>query len=377
MFKGDSIRLLLLILVFVFFGQIFSVQADSLDERDSLSVITEDNSFSVIRADGHAPIGVMGDHMHRAGEWMASYRYMSMDMSGNTDGRNGLSDEEIATTVLNRFSNIAGQPGTLRVVPQNMEMDMHMFGFMYAPSNDITLMLMGSYLVKNMTLKTFRMATGTTVLGNFSTKTEGFGDVKISVMRRLVANERHSAHINLGISLPNGSTTEDGTVLTPMNQRPLKRLPYAMQLGSGTKDLVVGITYSGKLNDIGWGVQYSGVIRTGKDQGYSWGDKHSLTAWGSKRWSSSMSYSLRLVGESMGQINGIDPNIVLPTQAADPANYGGEVLSTYIGFNWVGQEGLLRGHRIALELGMPFYQDLNVPQMETNKILTIGWQRAW
>ena len=89
-------------------------------------------------ADSHGPITVMGDHMHRAGEWMASYRYMSMDMSGNTDGRNGLSDEEIATTVLNRFSNIAGQPGTLRVVPQNMEMDMHMFGFMYAPSNDIT-----------------------------------------------------------------------------------------------------------------------------------------------------------------------------------------------------------------------------------------------
>lgn len=35
-----------------------------------------------VRADGHAPIGVMGDHTHAAGEWMFSYRYMRMEMGG-------------------------------------------------------------------------------------------------------------------------------------------------------------------------------------------------------------------------------------------------------------------------------------------------------
>ena len=38
------------------------------------------------RPDGHAPLGVMGDHMHGKGEWMASYRYMSMDMDGLRSG---------------------------------------------------------------------------------------------------------------------------------------------------------------------------------------------------------------------------------------------------------------------------------------------------
>ena len=33
-----------------------------------------------IRADSHAPIGVMGDHMHKKGKFMTSYRYMYMDM---------------------------------------------------------------------------------------------------------------------------------------------------------------------------------------------------------------------------------------------------------------------------------------------------------
>ena len=31
------------------------------------------------RPDGHAPVSVMGDHTHNKGEWMFSYRFMSMD----------------------------------------------------------------------------------------------------------------------------------------------------------------------------------------------------------------------------------------------------------------------------------------------------------
>ena len=30
------------------------------------------------RPDSHAPIGVMGDHMHKEGEWMVSYRFRYM-----------------------------------------------------------------------------------------------------------------------------------------------------------------------------------------------------------------------------------------------------------------------------------------------------------
>ena len=35
--------------------------------------------------DDHAPIGVMGDHAHKAGEWMLFYRYGFMKMDGNRD----------------------------------------------------------------------------------------------------------------------------------------------------------------------------------------------------------------------------------------------------------------------------------------------------
>ena len=40
------------------------------------------NKWYGARPDGHAPISVMGEHTHSAGEWMASYRYMNMQMNG-------------------------------------------------------------------------------------------------------------------------------------------------------------------------------------------------------------------------------------------------------------------------------------------------------
>ena len=36
------------------------------------------------------------------------------------------------------------------VSPVEMSMEMHMFGLMYAPSDSVTLMLMGNYIEKDM-----------------------------------------------------------------------------------------------------------------------------------------------------------------------------------------------------------------------------------
>ncbi len=47
------------------------------------------------RPDGHAPIGVMGDHVHRKGMFMLSYRYMRMFMDGNRDGTHGLGLDDV------------------------------------------------------------------------------------------------------------------------------------------------------------------------------------------------------------------------------------------------------------------------------------------
>ncbi len=328
-----------------------------------------------IRADAHAPIGVMGDHMHHQGEWMLSYRYMHMDMEGNRIGTDGVSPDTIVTTV----PNIFGAPPMLRIVPLWMRMDMHMLGAMYAPTDNLTLMVMANYADKEMRHVTYQGMAGTTVLGYFTTESEGWSDTKITGLYRLYQNGHQHVHLNLGLSLPTGSVTERGTVLTPMNTQSNVRLPYAMQLGTGTFDLLPGLTYTGRAGDLSWGAQYSAEIRLQdeNDEGYAWGDKHTVTGWLAYEWAPWISTSARLDAMTQGKINGIDPNISGPVQTANPEFYGGERVDAYLGVNLVGQSGIVRGHRLALEVGAPIYQNLNGPQLETDWTLTVGWQKAF
>ena len=141
---------------------------------------------------GHAPIGVMSDHMHKQGEWMFSYRYMYMDMEGNRVGDNEISPTEIATTIPNRFFGLPMQPPTLRVVPTKMTMEMHMFGAMYAPTDWLTLMAMLNYTAKEMDHITFMGPAGAMVRGGFTTETSGIGDTKLSSMIRLFNSSNHN-----------------------------------------------------------------------------------------------------------------------------------------------------------------------------------------
>lgn len=330
------------------------------------------------QADSHAPIGVMGDHMHKKGEWMVSYRFMRMEMADARIGDDKVSPETIVTTVPNRFFGAPGQPPTLRVVPLEMTMDMHMVGAMYAPSERVTLMAMASYLTKEMDHLTFAGPAGTVRRGNFTTESRGIGDTKLSALVGLGDWGAHHLHLNAGISLPTGSIDEEDDILTPLGTRPRARLPYSMQLGSGTFDLLPGLTYTAHRAKLSWGAQYSGAIRLGEnDEDYSLGDWHQVTGWAGYRVAPAVSASLRLSAETMGKVDGRDVRIAGPVQTADPDNYGGERLSAALGLNYIGQSGVMRGHRFAFEVGLPVYEDLNGPQMANDYHVTLGYQKAF
>lgn len=190
------------------------------------------------RPDGHAPIGVMGDHTHDASEVMFSYRFMRMDMAGNRYGTTGLS----STQVLEQFP----------VTPTEMTMDMHMLGVMYAPTDELTVSVMAPYIFKSMDHVT-RMGV------NFTTQADGFGDIRLMGLYKILDQDRQRLHLNAGISFPTGSTNQRDD--TPAG--PDQVLPYPMQLGSGTFDLLPGITYLGQSDHWSWGGQALGTIRLG------------------------------------------------------------------------------------------------------------------
>ena len=331
-----------------------------------------------LQANSQAPLGVMGSHMHEKGKFMVSYRYMRMDMDGNQIGTSNVTPATIATTVPNRFFGTPGQPPTLRVVPTQMTTDMHMFGAMYAPTDNITLMAMGMYLDRDMDHITFDGPAGTTQLGRFTTRSRGFGDTKIGGLIRLYDDATHHVHANAMASLPTGSITETDTVLAPTGAMPTLRLPYAMQLGSGTFDLMPGITYTGQKDQLGWGAQYVATLRAGRNSAdYSLGNKHQFTTWGSYAIDPAVSVSARVTAESEGAIDGIDSQIVAPVTTADPDNYGGDRVSASLGLNTVVPNGVLQGHRFSVEGTIPFYQDLNGPQLERDYSLTAGWSKSF
>lgn len=337
-----------------------------------------------VNADDHAPIGVMADHAHKKGEVMLSARYMHMAMSESQIGTATVDPDTIVTTVPNRFFGNPMQPATLRIVPTEMRTDMIMVGAMYAPTDWVTLMAMGSYIEKEMDHTTYMGGAGTTVRGEFTTNPKGIGDITLGGIFPVLGVSdpnvpvRQELNIRAAISIPTGSTTKTAQILTPMGTTPTVRVPYMMQIGSGTWDLKPAITFKGWANGFGYGAQYAGTIRTGtNDEGYRQGDIHEGTAWVSYRPAQWISLSGRIKGQTKGRVKGIDPAIMGPVQTTNPDFQGGERVDLIGGINLVGTHGALAGHRLGIELGAPIHQDLNGPQMAGDWMLTIGWQKGF
>lgn len=328
----------------------------------------EDKIMSGGRPDGHAPIGVMGDHMHKKGEYMMSYRYMRMNMDGLLDGSDNVTESAA-------LSYSRGDGTTHRVIPESMEMDMHMLGFMYGYNDNITLMGMVNFIEKDMTNHTYNMM-GTTKVGKFSAHTSGFGDSSISSLIKL-SNGKINSHISVGISLPNGSTSEEITALMPSGAYKVIRAPYGMQLGSGTYDVLLGYTISQTNKKFSWGAQIKYKSALDKHNGWHFGDKLEATSWVSYLLNEKLSTAIRMHAVNEGRIDGHDILITGRNPTQETSNYGGRSYNLGISLNMVGQNEKIRGHRIAIELLKPLSQNLNGLQMEKGTSLILAYQKAW
>ncbi|MCB1121184.1 MAG: transporter [Verrucomicrobiae bacterium] len=336
------------------------------------------HEYKSARPDGHAPIMVMGDHTHGQGEFMASYRFMYMDMDGMRSGTDGVSPTDVFAA-------------NYTVSPTDMSMQMHMYGFMYAPSDAVTLMAMGSYQDKEMTHTIFPMAAPLLALNDgkseFTTRAEGFGDLKLSALINLHKGENDRTHATLGVSVPTGSIGKQDIIPGP-GGRIDRQLPAPMQLGSGTYDLLAGLTYRKQAETSSYGIQGNAVIRLEDENshGYQWGDQFQVLGWMS--WLVSPDFSLSVSGyaKTEGKMSGAQDNVSLnppfaPSRrtvtTAFGENYGGDQAGLRFGVNFLGAEAGASGHRFAAEIDIPLYRDLNGFQLETDWIATLGWQKAF
>ena len=248
----------------------------------SLSSFAHNEPWTASRPDGHAPISVMGDHMHAMGEWMVSYRYMTMDMKGLLKGSDDVTSNSQTGTMM--------MPGDYMMVPTEMTMDMHMFGAMHAISDQWTLMCMLNYLDNEMTMIN-RMGVTSKM------ETSGLGDLKIGGLYDLARwQDGRRAHLSLGLSAPTGSIDEKSGANT---------VGYGMQLGSGTWDFTPAITYLGQTENYSYGAQLGGVLRIGdNDQGYTLGNRVDATVWGARKITDSLSASVKIDHTCQEEVDG-------------------------------------------------------------------------
>lgn len=309
------------------------------------------------RPDAHAPIGVMGEHLHGAGEWMLSYRYTRVRMDSNRSR----TDDQSVSRVLADFP----------VTPTDMDVDMHVWGLMFAPTDWLTVVGMLPYVSKEMD-HTNRGGL------RFRTRSHDLGDVRLSGLLKVFGNATHRVHLNGGLSFPTGSINETDRLPTGR-----ARLPYPMQIGSGTWDLLPGVTYVGHTDAWSWGSQALGVVRTGRNEkGYRLGNRVELNAWLARPIAPWLSLSGRTSWQWWDDVHGADAALnplMVPT--ADPDRRGGHRLELLAGLNLLlplGPEGANRySHRLAIEAGFPAYQWLDGPQLETDWRVTVGWQKAF
>ena len=335
----------------------------------------------------YSPLGVMGNHAHRAGNAMFSYRYGIMEMNGNLNGSTAAGTQDILD---------AG----FMMAPTSMRMEMHMLGAMYAASDSITLMAM-------LPLKRIEMSSRMPMPNNPNmtmarkAETSGAGDLQLAGIFPLWADSGHSRTLKLkaGLSIPIGSIKETGPA---MDGNGTMRLAYPMQLGSGTFDLLPALTYLEDKDGWSWGAQASSAFRLGENgEGYSLGNRLQATAWYSHKLSSTLSASARIEGATWGNIDGQDAGLnpmMSPNARADLR--GGERVDILFGLNifldtdrWNQWDRLFvekdsgqllkakpkknsadKETRLGIEIGFPVHQDLDGPQMESAWRLMAGLQ---
>jgi hypothetical protein len=165
------------------------------------------------------------------------------------------------------------------------------------------------------------------------------------------------------VSAPTGSIDEEGdTPRAPGNQQ----LPYTMQLGSGTWDFPLFLSFRKYEARWDWGLDASIAVRTGKnDRDYRLGNKASVGGWVMWNGSSVLKPGVRLDYRWRDDIHGEDASLRVanlafpyPAPVTNPNAFGGKQLDAEVFLRmpfadkWYAEVSYAR----------PLFLDLNGPQ---------------
>jgi hypothetical protein len=310
--------------------------------------------FRLEKATDFAPAGVLFDHTHEKGDWTFSYQYVRLERRGLLTGSDQTSQSEI--------DHYWGQPGGS--VPVSQLTNAHTVGIMYAPHDRFTFAIVLPYLEHELEQVS---GVGAPLP---SVKTSGIGDTRLMFLIPFIQNGSEKTHFRAGVSFPTGSINQ----LDPNAADPLQRLPYSMQLGSGSWDVYWGINYIGQHELLSWGGQFEGLYRINENSnGYRRGTDYHASLWIAGGLASWISTSARFEWNKRGNIRGEDTTLDKTlTPLNDNKKFGGTELFVLSGVNVL--VPIFGGQRFSFEASIPVYQSLDGPQLEADVSYTAAWQ---
>jgi hypothetical protein len=226
-------------------------------------------------------------------------------------------------------------------------------------------MVMGNYISNSMDLRT-RMGV------DFTTESDGLGDITVSSLIKIMNSNRQSLHANVGISIPTGDIDQRDDMPAGQNMP----LAYPMQLGSGTWDPSLGLTYLGQSDRFSWGTQTIYKFRLSENsENYTFGNRFDIVGWGAIKVSDYFSFSTSLSYYDTQKIDGVDARFnTMMMPLFNTTNSGRSQLDIGIGTNFFVPKGSLKNLRIGAELKIPAYQNVNGIQMKNTLMATFGIQ---
>lgn len=289
--------------------------------------------------------------------WMLEYRYMRMNMAGLLDGTKKVAQGEIS-----------GAGKAYEWEPTNMTMDMHMFMVMYDLTDDWSLMGMVNYLRNEGEMYMGMAGMPDMEMTMEPMKSSGWGDLILGASYQVIP----TLSASLGVSYPIGSIDEKGSM---MAGDPAKRLPYGMQLGSGSYDLIPAFIYHDQRGPIAWNALGSFTYRTGdNDNDYRLGNKLEMSGGLNYQVNANGLITTRLAYTMWGKVRGRDSQLdPMTSPEADPEAQGGVRLDTLIGVSTHVSEAFTVG----VEYGTPIYQKLNGPQLKVTSMISLGFKYMW
>ena len=328
-------------------------ELDPAEEITSAGVevqVAEEPTDPTVASIPGTPIGVRFGEPLEGIRFRVAYAYERIEKRGLRD-----SDRNISTSDV--FGNLA--PPVYTRAPRALTVDVHTLQLAYAPHPRFTLVVEVPFLRK-------RLDTSTVAGVETRATTHGIGDVGLALVVPFIRKKHERSQIHIGLDVPTGSVRR---------RKGGARRPYDSQLGSGTVDLEWGLTYRGQLRRWSWGGQFIGRHPIGmNDLDYREGSRFEASLWGGVGLFHGLRASLRMDWQKQNntRVQGTD-DILLIVDPSDNAKIrGGTRVTISPGLSL--EVPRLEHQRIAIEFGLPIYQNLDGPQLERDWSLKAGWQ---